>query len=134
MLRQTVPSVSVRRVEEKERHKAFSKSRRKKSVKKHLEFFTETEREEDLDGGRCLSRHRTVTETLLQTGSVQSRGIERCPKSIYDLNTDNTGEQKSDGWNLTSLQQNKQTKTKNTTLSKSIVFRRQQILPLLCQI
>lgn len=73
---------------------------------------SQRQREEDLDRGRCLSRHCTVTETLLQTESVQRQGIEQCPKSIYNLNTDNTGEQRSDCWNLTSLQQqsNKQTK------------------------
>lgn len=41
--------------------------------------------------GTRLSRRCTVTETLLQTEPVQRRGIERCPKSIYSLNTDDTG-------------------------------------------
>lgn len=45
------------------------------SVKKHLEFFTETERKrEEPDVGeeekkKGLSRHCTATETLLQTGT-----------------------------------------------------------------
>lgn len=90
-----------------------------------------------------MSRHCTATGTLLQTGSVQRQGIEQCPKSFYSLNTDNTGDQGSDCWNLTTLQlkkNNKKTKKitnkkkKHTTLSKSIVFRQRQILPLLCQI
>lgn len=68
---------------------------RKKSDEKHRELFTETERKRtggDGGGGRCSSRNCTVTETLLQTESVQRQGIEQCPKSIYSLNTDDTGQ------------------------------------------
>lgn len=65
---------------EKYHRRGFSKNPGKKSVKKHLESPTETERGENLDKGRCLSRHCTVTDTaLLETGSVQKRGNRAMP-------------------------------------------------------
>lgn len=68
------------------------------------------EREREEGGVVCLDTALSQ-KTLLQTESVQRRGIEHCPKSIYSFNTD-TGEQGSDCWNLNTLQLNqKKTKT-----------------------
>lgn len=69
------------------------------SVKKRISNSSQKRQEEERGReiqtgkgwGARLSRRCTVTETLLQTEPVQRRGIERCPKSIYSLNTDDTG-------------------------------------------